>query len=216
MSTPEDAKPAPVPQRVYDWYNAHYNNVTYRAFRDALVESSHYGPLSETKTDEQFIDTAMNLLIDASFERSGAECYRGAEAELIAHINPLDSRLATLSRLHLSHFGGAPPEEAEQMLINARQLAETAAQKASDIRSWRGRVAYSWATAAMFLLHAAAIVINEDHAASYTLEKLDRALDHLQIGVLEAQQRESDFTLTDTFIAWIRALVKTQPSSSHD
>ncbi len=162
MHNHEGAKPATVPQRVYDWYNSHYCNASYRAFRDALTESAHYGQLSTAQSNDEFIGDTMNLLIDASFERSGAERHYGAEAQLMQQIAHLDSRLTTLAHVHLMNFDGSPQEEVEHALAEARSLAETAAQKASDIHSWRGRVAYAWASAAMFLLHAAFAVLIEN------------------------------------------------------
>ncbi len=173
MQSHESATPLTIPQRLYDLdlYNAHFSNISYRAFHNALVESSRYRQLSTTRNDEQFIDVTMNLLIDASFERSGAEYYNGSEVQLMAQIVHLDSRLTTLARVHLMNFGGSPLEGAEQALIDARLLAETAAQKAGDIRSWRGRVAYAWVNAAMFLLHAAFAILDENHVASYPLKK---------------------------------------------
>ncbi len=195
MQNHEGAKPATIPQHVYDWYNSHYCNASYRAFRDALTESARYGQLSATQSNDEFIGDIMNLLIDASFERSGAERHYGAEAQLIQQIAHLDSRLTTLARVHLMNFGGSPKEEVEQALLDARLLAETAAQKASDIHSWRGRVAYAWASAAMFLLHAAFAILIENVNDLYTLEKVDRALDHLRNGLIEAKQ--NGFTLSE-------------------
>jgi len=188
MHNYEGAKPITVPQRVYDLYNSHYCNASYRAFRDALTESAHYGQLSVTQSNDEFIGDTMNLLINASFERSGAERHQGAEAQLMQQIAHLDSRLTTLARIHLMNFNGSSQEEAEQALLDAHLLAETAVQKASDIHSWRGRVAYAWASAAMFLLHAAFAVLIENVNDVYTLEKVDRALDHLRNGIFEAKQ----------------------------
>ncbi len=195
MQNREGAKPATIPQRVYAWYNAHYCNASYRAFRDALTELAHYGQLSTTQSNDEFIGDIMNLLIDASFERSGAERHHGAEVQLMQQIAHLDSRLTTLARIHLMNFGGSAKEETEQALLDARLLAETAAQKASDIHSWRGRVAYAWANAAMFLLHAAFAILIENVNDVYTLEKVDRALDHLRNGLIEAKQ--NGFTLSE-------------------
>jgi len=195
MQNHQSAKPVTVPQRVYEWYNSHFCNSSYRAFRDALTESAHYGQLSATQSNDEFIGDTMNLLIDASFERSGAEHHHGAEAQLMQQIAHLDSRLVTLARIHLMNFNGSAKEEAEQALLDARLLAETAVQKASDIHSWRGRVAYAWASAAMFLLHAAFAVLIENVNDLYTLEKVDRALDHLRNGIIEAKQ--NGFTLSE-------------------
>lgn len=188
MQNHEGAKPTTVPQRAYDWCNGHFCNASYRAFRDALTESAHYGQLSATQNNDDFIGDTMNLLIDTSFERSGAEHYHGAEARLMQQIAHLDSRLTTLARIHLMNFNGSAIEEVEQALLDARLFAETAAQRASDIHSWRGWVAYAWASAAMFLLHAAFAVLIENVNDVYTLEKVDRAVDHLRNGLVEAKQ----------------------------
>jgi hypothetical protein len=195
-----------VPQRVYDWYNAHYDNETYHAVRAALVASAHYGPLSANQSNEDFITTLMNLLIDASFERCGAERYAGAEARLMAALDPLDSRVTTLVRLHLANFDNRDHKDAAQSPQDARQAVDAAVQVTSEIPAWRGRVAYAWASAAFYLSHAAQTILDDANADSYPLEKLDRALDHLQNGVLEAEQNGISFS--DPFTAWIRALVK--------
>jgi len=208
MQYSQGAKPPAVPQRVYDWYNAHYSNVSYRTFREALTGSARYGELSETESNDEFITIAMNLLIDASFERSGAEHYQGAEAQFMERLAHLDSRLTTLARIHLLKFGGSPQEAVEQALKEARMHVEAAAQKAGELHSWRGRVAFAWASAAAYLLHAALAILDETNANSYPLEKLDRALTHLQNGIVEAEQ--NDVAFADGFTLWIRHLVKTR------
>jgi hypothetical protein len=202
MQHNEGAKPSAVPQRIYDWYNAHYSNVSYRAFRDALTESAGYGDLSDTETNEEFITATMNLLIDASFERSGAEHYQGAEARLMDKIAALDSRLTTLARIHLLKFGDSEQEAVEQALKEARAEVEAAARQAGDLHSWRGRVAFAWAYAAAYLLHAAQAILNDKNANSYPLEKLDRAMFHLQNGIIEAEQNGVAFE------TWFLELVK--------
>ncbi len=63
MPTQPNASPLTVPQRVYDWYNARYSNISYRTFRNALVESSAFGPLSSEQSNEEFIDATMNSLL---------------------------------------------------------------------------------------------------------------------------------------------------------
>jgi hypothetical protein len=195
-----------VPQRVYDGYNARYDNETYRAVRAVLVASSHYGPLSANQSNEEFITVLMNLLIDASFERCGTECYAGSEARLMAALDPLDSRIITLVRLHLANFDVPQHLHATRALQNVREAADAAVQVTSEIPAWRGRVAYAWASAALYLSHAAQTILEDTNADSYPLEKLDRALDHLQNGVIEAEQNGVSFS--DPFTTWIHALVK--------
>jgi hypothetical protein len=195
-----------VPQRVYDWYNARYDNETYRAVRAALVASAHYGALAANQSNEEFITALMNLLIDASFEQCGAERYAGSEARLMASLDPLDSHITTLVRLHLANFHVPQHVHAAQVLQNVREAANTAVQVTSEIPAWRGRVAYAWASAAFYLSHAAQAMLDETNTDSYPLEKLDRALDHLQNGVIEAEQNGVSFP--EAFTTWIRALVK--------
>ena len=206
MQYSEGAKPPAVPQRVYDWYNARYSNVSYRTFRDALTASARYGALAETETNDEFLTATMNLLIDASFERSGAEHYQGTETQLMERLAHLDSRLTTLARIHLLRFGGSPQEAVEQALKEAQMHVESAVQKAVELHSWRGRVAFAWASAAAYLVHAALTILNDNNTDSYPLEKLDRALTHLQNGIVEAEQ--NGITFADGFSAWIRHLVK--------
>jgi len=177
-----------IPQPVCDWYNTHFSNSSYRAFGQALNESAQYGQLSDEQTNGEFIEQAMNLLINASLERSGATYYQNAENELIALIEQLDSRLLTLARLHLTNFDKFTQEKTEQALLEARTSAEVVARQASDLQSWRGRVAYAWISAATFLLHAAYAVLTDQTNEHYTLEKVGRAFEHLKSGMNEAEQ----------------------------
>ncbi len=204
MQSDQSGSPLTIPQQVYDWYNAHYTNNTYRAVREALIDSARYGQLSANQNDADFIALIMNGLIDASFERSGAAFHAGADARLMAIIQPLDSRLTTLVRLHLANFDR--PIDATQALQEARLATNAAIQFISEIPAWRGRVAYAWASAAMYLSHTAQAILDDTNADSYPLEKLDRALNHLQSGIIEAEQHGVAFS--KAFTTWIQAQVK--------
>lgn len=195
-----------IPQPVHDRYNQQYHHETYQAVREALLASARYGSLAPDQSNEDFIMATMNLLIDASFERCGAEAYAGSEARLLATLDPLDSRVTTLVRLHLANFDKPNAHDAAQALLDARQAVDVAAQVTSEIPAWRGGVAYAWASAAFYLSHAAQAILDEANTDSYPLEKLDRALIQLQSGVLEAEQQ--GVHLSEAFTAWMRALVK--------
>lgn len=194
-----------IPRSVLDHYNSSYNNQTYRIFRDKLR-----GLIG---MDDERLGAVMNLLIDASFERGGANCYAGAEASLMVEITPLGQRIIDLALAHLMHFGPKPqrPQEtlqttAHEQLRMAQTLTEQVASTASDLRSWRGRVAFAWTSAATYLLHAASAVLLDSHYDSYPAEKLDRALEQVYIGVLEAKAH--GFMLPPAFVLGIKSITR--------
>lgn len=161
-----------------------------------------------------FAHTVLNLLIDSSLERSGAAFYAGAETSLMQMIRPVSTDLVALARQHLENFAPSPKPELPQSeteralseIAYAQAGVDAAIRETSDVHSWRGRVAYSWASAASFLLQASSAVLVESHYDSYPLEKLDRAMNHLQSGVLEAQAHR--FALPTDFVVWMRGLIK--------
>ena len=194
-----------IPQPVLDDYNRHFNNRTYRAFSDRL----HRFAAADPTYGEVFIDTALNLLIDSSLERAGAVFYQGAEQSLLAHLRPASSDLMSLALAHLANFGPAPDpapvsleDGVEAQITSAREYAEEAACAASDLPSWRGRVAFMWASAAAYLLFAASAILVESHYDSYPLEKLDRGLAHFRNGASEAHSH--GFRLSTPFLDWIK------------
>ncbi len=173
-----------IPQTVLDHYHAHYNNMTYRAFSDALVASL---PGGAAHPDHVAI---MNLLIDAAFERSGAEIYCGAAvqlgAALMTYANP---ELFALAEQHLRQFHDAADETVLtagllHTLEALRVLAESAVRAASDHHGWRGRVAFWWLSAIASIAQAAHAVLSESHT-SYIQEKLTAAVLYLRNGVSE-------------------------------
>src|SRR5688500_3656361 len=92
-----------VPQYIMDHYSHHFNNRTYgavAAYLDALA-------VQYTHIDGTTHFMVMNLLIDASYERSGAEFYKGAEQRLIAMLKlvPTPDRIIELCQIHLDNFG---------------------------------------------------------------------------------------------------------------
>ena len=201
----------PIPQSVLDHYNASYNNPTYRVFRDRLQAVASANPAY----GEAFIAMALNLLVDSALERSGAEFYQGAEQSLKQLLQPLGGDLVAVAEDHLANFGSSPdslppaPEEtARQLLTDAQGRAEAATRAAGEIRSWRGHVAFAWASAAAYLLHAASAMLIESHYDSYPLEKFDKALAQLQEGVIEAQVH--GVAISGEFVNWIRLLVQSR------
>jgi hypothetical protein len=195
-----------IPQSVLDQYNRQFNNRTYRAFSDRLKRLT----AGDTDCNEPFIDTALNLLIDASLGRAGASFYQEAEHSLLAHLRPANTDLVPLALTHLANFGPPPhplpvaPEEHVQAQLTAAQgYAEDAARAASDLPAWRGRVAFMWASAAAYILQAASAILVESHYDSYPLEKLDRGLAHFRNGASEAHS--CGFRLSAPFVDWVKA-----------
>lgn len=193
-----------MPLSKYDHYNTHYDNRTYRAFRQALEDSAQYGRFSESQTNEDFINTAMNLLIDASFERCGIAGYTDSEMRLMQFIESLDSRVATCARVHLANFGDPSRKPNTQTLNAATQTAQTAATSLSVSQSWRARTAFEWTNAVVHLLHAASAMMTQQD--SDALDHVDQALRCLFIGMTEAWE---DMTISRSFMAWLRQLVST-------
>ncbi len=77
---------------------------------------------------------------------------------------------------------------------------------ASALPSWRGRVAYAWASAAAYLLYAADAVLLTTNYDSYPLEKVDFALDQLRNGCIEGSR--CGLSLNPDFMQWLRRLTK--------
>lgn len=192
-----------MPLSKYDHYNTHYDNRTYRAFRQALEDSAEYGRLSASQTNEDFINTAVNLLIDAGFERCSIPGNTDAEVRLMQFISSLDSRVATCARVHLNNFSDPSRQPDMQTLTTATQNAETAAAL-SDTQTWRAWTALEWTNAAVHLLHTASAVMTQRDPDA--LENVDQALKCLFIGMTEAWE---DLTISRSFMAWLRQLVST-------
>jgi hypothetical protein len=86
----------------------------------------------------------MNLLIDAAFECSGAERYRGAAVQLGATLIPYaNPELFALAEQHLRQFNLIADETVLtagllHSLETIRAIAESTVRAASDHHSWRG------------------------------------------------------------------------------
>jgi hypothetical protein len=199
-----------LPESVLAHYNAHYCNDSYTAFRNRLSDML---AARDFNGREGYEYTVMNLLIEASFERSSAALYDGAEENLYKMLRLLSERLIPLAQAHLAHFGSPPNVEGRDtgtdwllwQLGRAQECAEDAVKEASDVRSWRGRVAYAWANAAAFLLHAASAILIESNDDSYALEKLHRAVQ--QIGYAVEDGNAHGLHIGSTFLKWITSRV---------
>ena len=177
-----------VPPEVYDTYNLLFNNVTYRAVRKALEEAASYGSLNADQPNVAFIDEIMALLIDASFERCGAERYQGAEADLMRRLRPLDSHLSGLAQRHLSNFGPSPDHavrpSSELLQITRAELHALRHEMQQDAAA-NAHIAAHWLQAAALLTGAAGELIHEldypitanRHAARATLLAAFEALE---------------------------------------
>ena len=129
-------------------------------------------------------------------------------------IRPISPDLVAFARQHLDNFAAStqpelPQTETEYALHEiqyALESVDAAVCQASDVHSWRGRVAYYWVSAAAYLLQAASAVLVESHYNDYPLEKLDRAMSLLHHGILEAQANRFGFAAE--FVSWMRQMVK--------
>jgi hypothetical protein len=192
-----------IPQAIYDHYNAVYNNQTYRAFQTCLEAHS--------QENTSFSDLILHFLTDAALERAGAGIMAGSEQQLMRLIAPISDDLVKAAQAHLVQFGPdpdlpvEPPAITEQLQL-ARQKSLDAAQAASEIAGWRGRVAFKLASAATYLLHAAEAMLIETHFANYPLEKLDHAMDNLRDAVEDA--RQNNFAINPDFVAWLLARIR--------
>jgi hypothetical protein len=139
-----------IPQPVLDDYNRHFNNRTYRAFSDRL----HRFAAADPTFGEVFIDTALNLLIDASLERAGAAFYHGAEQSLLVHLRPAPSDLVPLALVHLANFGPTPDpapvssKTASAQITSAREYAERPSARPPAAKTRVACGSPSWASAA--------------------------------------------------------------------
>jgi hypothetical protein len=194
-----------IPQDVLNHYNESYDKHTYNAFRDELIAASKQDSI---QGGLEWENAVLNLLIDASFERSGAKFYEGAERSLMGLIGVGNHNLLALALGHLSNFGRFKPvtvdnteKEVLSTLQAAQRLAEAATQQASVIQSWRGRVAFAWASAAAYLLQAANTILTDTHYDSYPLEKVDRSLVYFRNAVSDA--KASGMHISSHFVDWI-------------
>jgi len=91
-------------KNILEWYNAHYNNATYKTLRTALE--------SVPAISDKFVIDTMNLLTDAALSLSGDPQYAAAENALMKRLNELDGHLIELARQHLDQFRRNAPAAA--------------------------------------------------------------------------------------------------------
>jgi hypothetical protein len=204
MTTPNDSahvsdQGASVPQAVYDRYNAHFDNATYRAFGDALAARL------DGAYNRDYAAIA-SLLIDASLERCGARLYEGACVRLgVALVKYQAPELFVLAERHLSNFDAGAEETVLSagllnMLETLQTLAESAARTASAYHGWRGRMVCWWLDALASLAQAGQAVLREGYT-SYTAEKLTATLRDLHNGLGEGSA--ADIRLDERLARWL-------------
>ncbi len=189
-----------IPQAILDHYTAHYRNATYRAFGDALADGLPHG-----QADPAYGDV-MNLLIDAAFERSGAELYRGSCEQLgMALVSFQRPELFALAEQHLRKFNSL----ADETVLTAgllytvetlRILAESGVRAAGDHHGWQGRAVFWWLGAIAQLAQAAHAILSQTQR-SYVQEKLVTAIRHLRNGVSESAA--VGYILADQLMNWL-------------
>jgi hypothetical protein len=185
MTSPKNTTTPQISQTVLTYYNAHYNNELYRAFRETLA---NHLPGGLNHPDHVHI---MNLLTDVAFDRSGANGYQDSFAELgAALITFKDSSLFALAEQHLDRFEPAPDKS---LLVaglahtaNAiRAQAEAAVCLSSDYHDWRGRTAFWWLNAVAALSQAIYALLTGQHS-TYIQEKLGSSLRFIRNGASES------------------------------
>lgn len=194
-----------IPSQVYDMYRLAYNNVTYRAVRDALEECAALEMRDDRRITEQFIMDTMNLLIDASFGRLGAPLYQDTEARLLDKLRPLDSYLTGLAQRHLSNFGISPiaanPTPLHRLtreLSITRADLSAAEQDARRQDGYKAHVAAEWLKVGRLFIGAATDLLTDTHTPGVVWrhsadEKLCAALVALHDGLKVAL--DEDYTL---------------------
>lgn len=194
-----------IPSQVYDLYRLAYNNVTYRAVREALEECAALEMRDDRRITEQFITDTMNLLIDASFGRLGAPLYQDTEARLLDKLRPLDSYLTGLAVQHLSNFGISPIAANPTPLSRlTRELSITRAdlsgaeQDARRQDGHKAHVAAEWLKVGRLFIGVATDLLTDTHTPGVVWrhsadEKLSAALvalhDELKVAL------DEDYTL---------------------
>lgn len=186
-----------IPQPVLDWYNARYNNQTYRAFSTALAAALGLDErVAQLEVYDERHNRIMNLLIDTSLELVGAEFYAGAGKRLGNALGGLDEHTPALVKLavdHLNHFvTGDQPWEAHQQIARMATLAlaeyarRTLVGMLGDAALLPGypcTAAYYWLLASTLFIQSAEIVLRDDPSASYLAEKFGKGLDLLVSGM---------------------------------
>ncbi len=188
-----------IPQPVLDWYNAHYNNQTYRAFSAALAAALGLDErVTQLEAYDERHNRIMNLLIDTSLELSGAEFYAGAGKRLGNALGALDEHTPALVKHavdHLNNFAtGKRPWAVHEKIAHMATLALAESARRALVRTldhaallpgWRGTTAYYWLLACTLFIQSAEIVLREDPSVSYLIEKFGKGIETLALGTGE-------------------------------
>lgn len=190
-------RPTNVSQAALDFYNAHYQNQTFRAFSAATAQALGLDErMAQLERYDENHHRLTALLTDSALEVSGAAFYDGACRRLGQALGALDEHTPALVKLatdHLAHFATGERRLAGQELTAwmitlamteyARRTLVGMLGEAALLPGYRCTAAYYWLLASTLFIQSAEIVLRGDPSASYLAEKFGKGLDLLASGM---------------------------------
>jgi hypothetical protein len=191
-------RPTNISQTTLDFYNAHYQNQTFRAFSAAAAQA--LGLDDRVARLEQYDENhhrLTSLLTDSALEVSGAAFYDGASRRLGQSLGALDEHTPALVKIaanHLAHFATGECRLAGQELTAwmialamteyARRTLVGTLGEAALLPGYHCTAAYYWLLASTLFIQSAEIILRDNHpSASYLAEKFGKGLDLLAFGM---------------------------------
>jgi hypothetical protein len=190
-------RPTNISQAALDFYNAHYQNQTFRAFSAAAAQALDLNDqVTRLERYDENHHRLTSLLTDSALEVSGAAFYDGASRRLGQALGALDAHTPALVKIaadHLAHFATAERRLTGQELtawMITLAMAEYARRtlvgmlgEAALLPGYRCTAAYYWLLASTLFIQSAEIVLRGDPSASYLSEKFGKGLDLLASGM---------------------------------
>jgi len=190
-------RPTNISQAALDFYNAHYQNQTFRAFSAATAQALGLDErVAQLERYDENHHRLTALLTDSALEVSGATFYDGASQRLGQALGALDADTPALVKIaadHLAHFATGERRLAGQELtawMITLAMAEYTRRtlvgmlgEAALLPGYRCTAAYYWLLASTLFIQSAEIVLRRDPSASYLAEKFGKGLDLLASGM---------------------------------
>jgi len=190
-------RPTNISQVALDFYNAHYQNQTFRAFSAAVAQALGLDErVAQLERYDENHHRLTALLTDSALEVSGAAFYEGASKRLGQALGALDDHTPALVKIaadHLTHFATGERRLAGQELTAwmitlamaeyARRTLVGTLGEAALLPGYRYTAAYYWLLASTLFIQSAEIVLRGDPSASYLAEKFGKGLDLLVSGM---------------------------------
>jgi len=191
-------RPTNISQAALDFYNAHYQNQTFRAFSAATAQALGLDErVAQLERYDENHHRLTALLTDSALEVSGATFYDGASQRLGQALGALDADTPALVKIaadHLAHFATGERRLAGQELtawMITLAMAEYTRRtlvgmlgEAALLPGYRCTAAYYWLLASTLFIQSAEIILRDNHpSASYLAEKFGKGLDLLASGM---------------------------------